>query len=302
MNNSKLHVIIPYFNHTNAGVNHRNLELCLRHLSINTDCLVVLVEGIWNRKAELPDFSGRIFRHLKFDLSNAIWVKENLINLGIASLGEEWEYAAWIDKDLLFLDPDWVLKTMRKLGECDLIQPWSRCLSLDGSCEIDESEDERQYLTEGDPKGSRSFCYAREHPPLIPCRTGMAWAIRKSFYRRIGKLFDQCIIGGGDAGMTASINQRSDLPQLQFYGELFRDYSKPFHGVKTGYLNGSIVHHYHGETKRRFYLPRYALLASWGFDGRRDLTYAENGTLRLSNPVVEKGIAEYFHSREEYLV
>ena len=41
MNKEVLHVIVPYFNHTNARVNRRNLELCLRNLSITPECRVV---------------------------------------------------------------------------------------------------------------------------------------------------------------------------------------------------------------------------------------------------------------------
>ena len=46
--------------------------------------------GFGTGGGELPDFSESLFRHLKFNLRKPIWVKENLINLGIDSLGEEW--------------------------------------------------------------------------------------------------------------------------------------------------------------------------------------------------------------------
>jgi hypothetical protein len=305
MNDSKLHVIIPYFNHTNAGVNRRNLELCLRNLSITPDCLVVLVEGIWNRNAELPDFSGSLFRHLKFDLGCPIWVKENLINLGIASLGDNWECAAWIDKDILFLNPGWAKETILKLGRCDIIQPWSRCLSLNEVHEVDDGVEARHFMTDGDLKGSRSFCYAKDHPPLVPCRTGNAWAIRKSFYQKIGKLFDHCIIGGGDTAITVSINQRSDAPHMKLYGRHFQDYLKQFRGARIGYVEGSIIHYHHGDFGNRQYNDRLKKLdasACGGFNPATDLDYAENGTLRLHNPALEASILEYFISREEHLV
>jgi hypothetical protein len=204
MSDQKLHVIIPYFNHTNARVSRRNLELCLRHLSITPDCRVVLVEGIWNREAELPDWSGRIFRHLKFDLQSPIWVKENLINLGIKSLGEEWEYAAWIDKDIQFLNPAWAQETVLKLEQCDLLQPWSRLLLLD---EFYEVLDDYENVTGSgfgmlhetkDIKGGKSFCQKRDEGGVggFP---GYSWAINKSCFKKTGGFFDLCIVGGGDA-------------------------------------------------------------------------------------------------------
>jgi hypothetical protein len=309
MNKEVLHVIVPYFNHTNARVNRRNLELCLRNLSITPDCRVVLVEGIWNREAALPDFSSPHVRHLKFDLQSPIWVKENLINLGIASLGEEGECAAWIDKDIQFLNPEWASETVRRLKDVDILQPWSRALFLDEDHEVEKelkkTETFDSYQGSDDSKGVMSFHAARQLGDPDLGHPGNAWAISRTFFRKIGGLFDRCIIGGGDSFLVAHIDNRyrgGDSKVAENYGRFAEEQAFLFRDVRAGGMMGTIVHHHHGEMGKRNYLERYGLLRAYGFDVENDLSYAENGTLKLSNPGLEKAILEYFHSRNEHLI
>ena len=309
MNDPRLHVVIPYFNHANAGVNRRNLELCLSHLLLNPDCRVVLVEGSGNREAELPDFSGRIFRHLKFDLRSPIWVKENLINLGIASLGDDWEAAAWIDKDIQFLNPDWAKETLLKLQESDLLQPWSRALLLDGRYEVMDDFDKvtgrgfEQLREKKEIKGGVSFCrqWLEEggggggHP-------GFSWAISRRFYRKIGKIFDRCLVGGGDAVIPSHLDRSYYREYFQFFGQEYERYRESLRGVRLSVVGGTIIHLNHGELAKRKYRERYAVLRERDFEFPRDLSYAPNGTLQLNNPGLESGIMDYFLNREEHLV
>ena len=303
MNTAPLHVIIPYFDHVNARVNRENLRMCLRNLSGNPNIRITLAEGIHHAPSELPDLSGMIHRHLKFALKNPIWVHQNLVNLALESLGEDWQYASWVDKDIQFLNPFWDRETVRVLEEADLAQPWSRVLFLghDRDLEVNGSP-LANFEGHGDPRGIMSFCQAKMRSLPKPGHTGHAWAITRSFYRKIGKLFDLCIVGGGDTAMTAALNGRLDRPNLRVYGGLFREHALKFERARIGYIPGTIVHHFHGELENRRYAERYLMLEEGGFDPSRDLSYAENGTLRLSNPKLEALIREFFLSRGEHLV
>lgn len=309
MSESKLHVIIPYFNHTNARANRRNLELCLRNLSLNSDCRIVLVEGIWNRDSQLPDFSDRIFRHLTFGLGGPLWVKENLINLGIKSLGDDWQYAAWIDKDIQFLNPDWATETMRKLEEVDILQPWSRVLFLNSRYEVKDSSPHvhslQKYQGAGESGGLISFCRALSDGDSNGGHPGNAWAAKKSFFNKIGKLFDQCVVGGGDSVLVACLDTRykcRDPDRAANFGVFLNEYTPGFNDVTTGWVNGTILHHHHGEMEKRNYLGRYGLLRKHGFNAESQLSYDANGTLKLANAALEKAILDFFVSREEHLV
>ena len=303
MNNTPLHVIIPYFDHVNARVNRENLRICLRNLSGNPNILITLAEGIYQAPSELPDLSGMLYRHLKFRLQNPIWVHQNLVNLALQSLGENWEFAAWVDKDIQFLNPFWDRETVRVLQEADLAQPWSRIVFLGHDRDLELNGPSLvNFEGHGDPRGIMSFCHAKIRSLPKPGHTGNAWAIKKSFYRKIGKLFDLCIVGGGDTAMTAALNRRLDRPNLRVYGDLFREHAVKFEGARIGYSPGTIVHHFHGELENRRYAERYLMLEAGGFKPSTDLSYAENGTLRLSNPKLEVLIREFFLSRGEHLV
>jgi hypothetical protein len=53
-----------------------------------------------------------------------VWIKENLINLGIKTLPEDWKFVAWIDADITFLNQNWVDETKEKLQSSDIVQLW----------------------------------------------------------------------------------------------------------------------------------------------------------------------------------
>jgi hypothetical protein len=305
MNDQKLPVIIPYFNHTNARVNRRNLELCLKNLSSNEDSLVVLVEGIWNKEAELPDFSRKHIRHLKFDLQSPIWVKENLINLGISSLEKEWECAAWIDKDVAFTDPKWVPRTIKALKSADVLQPWSHIRFLDAvGQERDPILDSKKFTVPvpSDAIGLRSWCSLA---PKDCGHAGIAWAVTRTFVEKTGGFYDRCIFGGGDRFLTSALQpDHHSLTKLirEIHGDLFDQHTKLCQGAKIGHIQGKVLHHYHGEISKRSYKSRYSLAEDHNFDPSSDVSYAENGTLKLSNPDLEQAILEYFKSRDEHLI
>ena len=323
MNDPKLHVVIPYFNHTNARVNRRLLEESIDRLVINGDCTVVLAEGIWSREAELPDFSGKKLRHFKYRYTQALWVKENLINLALRDCGADWDCAAWIDKDIEFLDRDWADKTRDALGAYDIIQPWSRAVC---SGESGSGPTIREYLDlyQGhllhDDEGMMpwSACPRGEGGSEGHC--GFAWAATRSFLDRIGGLYDRCLLGGGDDYLKASLrgdrvsdeippespplgrDRRLELGVARFYGDFTGGFAERCRGARIGFVEGKIIHHYHGRLASRGYLTRYDAAIENGFDASRDVIYESDGTLRLRNESLEQSIGEYFPSREEHLL
>ena len=320
MKEKKLYVIVPYFNHTNAPVNKTNLELCLRNLYFCEHVRVIVVEGIWNKEAKLPSLGLLVHDHLRFDLASPIWVKENLINLGIQSLGDEWDYACWLDKDIHFLNPNWDIDTINKLAVHDIIQPWSRCLFLTNEYELDSALGELDQFSDDDTfgVGTNSLGKSYESGLSVMGHSGHAWAITKDFYKKIGGLFDKCIIGGGDTFqailMTCKISNDGTeasyfgtiIPKIESFMILYLKslncYLEHFKGVRLGCLPGTIVHYYHGEIDKRGYTPRFTSLLNSGICLETDLTYAQNGTIKISNSKTEQLILDYFYSREEHTV
>ena len=308
MHEPKLQVVIPYFNHTNARVNRRLLEESLDRLSLNRDCTVVLAEGIWNPEAELPELSGRVHRHFKYRYPQALWVKENLINLALRDCGTEWEYVAWIDKDIEFLDPGWASKAREALANHDIIQPWSRAVCTGepsmGQNISDYLEGYKGTLMhDADGMMSWSMNPAENNGEKGYC--GFAWAATRVFLERIGGLYDRCLLGGGDGYLKASLHGHDyqlgrDFPS--YYGDFLRRFPSRCCGVKIGFTEGKILHHYHGKISNRFYNSRYDSALENGFDAWRDVSYARDGTIRLQNTKLAKAIEDYFLMRKEHLI
>lgn len=315
MKDEILYVVVPYFNHTDATINKTNLELCLRKLSVYKHSKVILVEGIWNKEAELQDFSDCVYKHLKFDLQSPIWVKENLINLGIQSLNNDWEYVCWLDKDIHFVNPNWDIDTINKLKEYDIIQPWSRVLFLNKNYEIDrniKSNNPNSFVSMfnncSDPEKEKGFLsYGKVKELGYESRVGHpghTWAANKKFYDKIGGLFDRCIVGGGDSFLLCTIDKEFDLPYLklnELYKSFYTKYINLARGTKVGCIEGTITHYFHGEIENRNYFNRYRLLSD-RIDIENDIEYQENGTLKINNEEKEKAILDYFYSRKEHEV
>jgi len=312
MGKEKLYVVVPYFNHTNAAINRTNLELCLRHLYFYKSVRIVLVEGIWNKEAELPSFNDLIYSHLKFDLQSPIWVKENLINLGLQSV-EDWEYACWLDKDIHFLNPNWDIDTINKLKDYNIVQPWTRLQFLDDNHEVDLIDRNgegsvfvKNYYECPDPdkaKGFLSYAKAAELGYGRSGHPGHAWAINRKFYDKIGGLFDRCIIGGGDSFLVVAMDEKfytNGLKLPELYGDYFQKYVDVSRGTKVGYIKGSIVHYKHGKLINRNYYDRYNVIFD-NIDIEKDVTYNTNGTIMISKPEIEKNILDYFYSRKEHI-
>jgi hypothetical protein len=49
---------------------------------------------------------------IKLRTKSIIWHKENLINIAVQHLPDDWEYMAWIDSDLEFQNKNWVKETI----------------------------------------------------------------------------------------------------------------------------------------------------------------------------------------------
>ena len=54
-------------------------------------------------------------RHLLLRSSDELWHKENLINLAIKTLPEDWKYVCWMDADLTFTKKNWAKEIIEQL-------------------------------------------------------------------------------------------------------------------------------------------------------------------------------------------
>lgn len=291
----KLHVIIPFFNITNSLIRIQNLEKCIKHLQFCENVILYIAEGYIDN----PNFENHNLlkneniNYIKYKMTSPLWIKENLINLTISKFPSDWEYVAWIDSDIIFLNFNFANHAIQKLQNNDIIQLFRSVSFVDKNGDI---------YTETDGKNKHIILlgfilsYKKYQKYGHP---GFAWAMKKSFYEKIEGLFEYNIIGAADLLMAqACINQKFNYsnPSEEFKN-LINDYYHKFINVKFDYIQGHIFHLYHGLLNSREYDDRWKILINHKFAPSKDLI-KNNNIIQIINKNLEKDIFDYFKRRE----
>jgi hypothetical protein len=301
-----LYLILPYFDFNQSILSKNNLDLFISNYSNRANLRIVLCEGIYNE--ELPDYSDKIFKHLKFKLKDILWVKENLINLAIKNLPDDAEFIAWSDRDIYFVNPSWVENTIEKLKVYDIIQPWSEVIHLNSCYNLNYISKSKGNISFANKSTLATKINHSNNESKVSTSTGQIWAINKSFYQKIGKLNDIEIIGGADSILAnfciindpfyeKILNQKTTIKSKnswELYKEKFKD-------IKYSYVDGLIIHYWHGDLQDRKYSERTDVLVSLDYDPNEDISYDENGVLQFTEKGkrLELPIKQYFESRKE---
>lgn len=232
-----------------------------------------------------------------------VWIKENLINLGVRHLlPRGWSKVAWIDADVAFRDPNWAQETLHQLQHFDVVQPWWQCTDLGPHGDILQTHQSFGRLVQTGTRMQRNSCepYAYGH-------SGYAWACTRAFWERVGGLLDFCILGSADhhmawgmigdvdctvhGGIGASYLRRCREWQARAVAACHKD---------VGATPGRIEHSFHGPKARRYYKERWQILVEHHFDPDRDLMYDDQGLIQLvGKPELERAIRKYNQSRCE---
>lgn len=235
-----------------------------------------------------PEIPGSIA--IRGGSPNAIWQKERLTNLAIASLPESVRYVAWVDHDLILPD-HWLDSGCEMLANgFDAVQLFDRVtyLGWDGS-------PLKAYV------GAAATLAAGQTPDQCP---GGAWIASRAFLTRIGGIYDRNIVGGGDAvffgGVTGSRTSFLDRQPNGVQSDA-RQWMAAVGECRWGYVRGEARHIWHGDKVNRQYHSRDEILRRHDFDPQRHLRIGEAGLLELSNAPagLADEIARYFEDRRD---
>jgi len=301
-----LYLILPYFDFNKSIFGKKNLDLFISNYSNKDNLKIILCEGVYNE--ELPDYSNKIFKHLKFKLHNILWVKENLINLAIKNLPDDAEFIAWSDRDIYFLNPSWIEDTIKKLKVYDVVQPWSEVIHLNSYFNLNLISKRKTHISFSNKSVLSAAIDHINNESKISTATGQIWAINKSFYKKIEKINDIEIIGGADSIIAnfcilkdpnyEKILNEKTTTKLKNYWILYKE---KFKDVKYSYIDGLIIHYWHGDLQDRKYSERANVLINLNYNPEEDISYDENGVLQFTEKGkrLELPIKEYFESRKE---
>lgn len=305
-----LYVVLPYFNFCKFNNRRRLFVEFVERMKHTPGVRIVVVEGKLDTDAEwdlplLNDRDGGAFRHFRFSYPHALWIKENLINLGVRNLPDEWKYMAWIDADLTFVNDHWARDAIARMRTSfDVVYLWQTCVNLGQNGEVppDAKAADRSFgfmsTTSKYPYHQRAK-YGFWHP-------GYAVACTRRAYEQMGGLFDWGILGSGDRHMALSLIGHAEWSAPgnihPGYVTRLKEYEARCAGLRLGYVPGTIVHHWHGDHVNRRYVQRWDVLTKGGYDAVNDLRRKENGQIYLTDEAAARlgpAIIEYFYGRKE---
>jgi hypothetical protein len=241
-----------------------------------------------------------------------VWLKENLINIGLRHLPTDWRYVAWIDADVFFLNPDWATETLHALQHYQIVQPYESAVDLGPHRNHLKSyySFARQYVMGAPPyvttlksySGTKKVVGDYWHP-------GFAWAARREFINNVGGLIDFAIVGAGDHHMALSLVGKAALSLPAGinpnYTRRVMDWQvRAVHAARgnLGFVRGSLLHSWHGPKSRRKYVERWDIVVKNNYDPDTDIAYDEQGLIYLTCPHKTKlrdQLRAYFRERDE---
>jgi hypothetical protein len=290
-----LYVILPYFNFCGFK-RRRDLFIQFVERYAKTPGLrLVVVEAMG------PEPLGRlpVHEHIRLTSDSRVWLKENLINLGVKALPKDWKYLAWIDADLEFLNQNWVQETIRGLQRADVVQLWRTAVNLGPHGEAIKVDKSFAYMFVGSGTDwTATDKYGFWHP-------GYAWACTRAAFQKMGGLPDWAILGSGDRHLAmslAGLGQTSCPGTIhENYKIMLKLYEKSLKNFKVSWVDGTIIHYWHGSFTDRKYRERWDILVQNSFDPFEDIGYTDEGLVQLTEKGqrFEKYLDDYFMGRRE---
>lgn len=257
--------------------------------------------------------------YVKVRTKDELWFKENLINIGISCLPDDWKYVAWVDADILFTNPKWVGETVHQLQHYKLVQMFSEAVDVGP-----------RYSSIGKHRGFVN-CYVRGVPrPITPHKgpyygfsgpgdlgpilwhPGFAWAARRDAIDELGGLVDFALMGAADNHMAHAligcVDESYHKDVHPRYRERLKEWEKRAEKHirrNIGYVPGLLIHYWHGRKIDRRYWDRWKVITKNQFNPDIDLKYDWQHVLQLVDTGQPRSIElrddarRYFRARNE---
>jgi hypothetical protein len=291
----RLYVVAPLFNPGGFETRDRLFQQFATYVRDSGGILVPAECATGDRPFRSADLPGPAVR-VRAD--QWLWLKENLINLGLVALPPSARYVCWVDTDVQFVRPDWVSATVQALQRHAIVQMFSQALYLTPSFEpYQRCRGFAWCFVHGRPHG-------RRHDFWFP---GGAWATTRERVHAVGGLLDRTL-GAADHHMAYALLGRVldtvQCPITRGHEKVLRSWEsravEVFDG-RVGYVGGTLLHFWHGCMASRQYLSRWAIIDRHRFDPLVDLGYRLDGLLELTGAGqrLAADLEAYFRVRDE---
>lgn len=244
----RLAVCTSYFNPCGYASRRNNyLQFAAAAASQRADLhtIELRIEGSeWDLLDDTPNL-------LRVEAKSVMWHKERMLNLLISQLPDRYTMVAWIDCDILFDNPDWILDTCLLLADYQVVQLFDRAVWLD-RCGVPKRS---PGAMPGISRISFAYKHREQKEVSLGCsHPGFAWAARRSSAR----LFDQTLLNCADTVMAYGFCQK-EMPDWIIAGreaelaDEWRQWADQAVAGSVSYVPGTIRHLWHGDWPVRGY-------------------------------------------------
>lgn len=283
------------------------------HLRASGAQLLTVELAFGQRPFEVTE-AGNPF-HVQLRSAHELWFKENLINIGISRLPADWEYVAWVDADVAFARPDWVEETVHLLQHYPVVQLFSEAHDL--GPEYQTLGYHRGFvwtyreMGQAPPSGRTEYYYGGKRNNFL-WHPGFAWAARRDAIDALGGLIDWVILGSADNHMAYALVGavgNSVHPQInahyRYLLEEWQTRAERHIRRNIGFMEGLLLHYWHGKKRDRRYRDRWKILVANDFNPALDLKRDWQNVWQLEQAHTRRrqrlrdDIRHYFASRNE---
>ena len=304
MQSEKLYVITTIFNPIGYNSRYTLYNKFKKYIEYSGAELVT-IELIFGDEKEFAVTSYDNPLNIQLRVGQALWHKENLINIAVEHLPKDAKYIAWIDADVTFTNTDWVQDTISELKKHEFIQMFTHAYDLNKNHEVFQTHIGFIYAFNEKLFIDDTLTVAHEgikgngHP-------GYAWASTLDGFKKVGGLIDFAILGSADNNMAfamvGDVHKSTGSHTSKGYTDKLIEWQNKFtSNIKSvGYLNSSLMHYWHGSKKNRGYQWRWKILIDNDYNPQTDLIKNNDGLILLKNkPQMVEQIFDYFKSRAE---
>ena len=265
-------------------------------------------------------------RHIRLRTCHEMWHKENLINIGVSRLPADWKYVAWIDADVQFARPDVVAETIHQLQHFSVVQMFAQATDLGPRYEPLRSFDGfvAQWTGQNATAHTGMAHSGMAHPGMAHSgightvkgqygawHSGYAWACRRDAWDHLGGLIDFGIVGSADRYMACGLigdmapclgaEIVRDCPAYTEWCLEWQARAEATIKHNIGFVDGLLLHYFHGAKRHRGYTDRPAILWKNQFNPASDLKRDWQGMWQLTDRKLElrDQLRAYFRSRDE---
>lgn len=247
--------------------------------------------------------------HIGVRAESRIWVKENLLNIGVRR-NPQAQYIAWVDADVTFRNPHWATDTLHALQLWPVVQPWDTALDLGPKDEIIAVHKSfAKVLHDGGPvvPANKKWWQGDGGPYSYP-HSGYAMALTRQAYGDLGGFLDIGGMGSGDHHMALGLVGQAHISMPDGTTENYRRHVMRWQeralrhvNGRIGYVPNTIEHGYHGPKRARGYISRWDMFTKHQFTPDEDLKVNADGVYELAGnkPDLQRDFDRYLMSRNE---